>query len=290
MNILNSLVISFGQALVVSVPFLVWGVWLSGLIAVYLPDDSLPRQIPRQRGAGILFGLLLAVAVPLTIIGLIPIARRLMWKGLPAYIGVTFLAAGPLINPIAIFNYLANLDWQIVLVMLFVVILMAIIIGWAFSMWSADHVRPDHYPVAVSDQLSRPGRFWLSLTVAGDEFLEMVRYLIAAALLTAVVDTMIPTGQWLSWVSAAPLDGVLVLLLFVFVLGASWFGLGQLVGRLATTVAPGSLISATVLGSVLTAPSLALLLATFRGRSVLVFSLLTIMLNLLLGIIINGVL
>lgn len=43
---------------------------------------------------------MLGILFPICECGMIPVVRRLMLKGMPAYIAVTFILSGPILNPI----------------------------------------------------------------------------------------------------------------------------------------------------------------------------------------------
>jgi len=85
-------------------PFLLLGVSLSALVQEFVPDAAVRRLAPRGTAPGIVFGGLLGLALPLCECGLVPLVRRLIGKGMPAYIGFVYLAAGPVINPAALLS------------------------------------------------------------------------------------------------------------------------------------------------------------------------------------------
>jgi len=87
-----------------SFPFLLLGVSLSALVQEFVPDAAVRRLAPRRTAPGIVFGGLLGLALPLCECGLVPLVRRLIGKGMPAYIGFVYLAAGPVINPAALLS------------------------------------------------------------------------------------------------------------------------------------------------------------------------------------------
>ncbi|BFT69349.1 permease [Paenibacillus sp. P36] len=83
-----------------SFPFILLGVVISALLQTFISDQTLQRWIPKKTIPGILFGCLLGIVFPLCECGIIPVVHRLIRKGMPPYIGLVFMMAGPIINPV----------------------------------------------------------------------------------------------------------------------------------------------------------------------------------------------
>ncbi|MCZ4142357.1 hypothetical protein BZG17_31700, partial [Escherichia coli] len=58
------------------------------------------RLTPKNPVLGIIAAGLLGIAFPICECGMIPVVRRLMRKGMPAYIATTFILSGPVVNPV----------------------------------------------------------------------------------------------------------------------------------------------------------------------------------------------
>ena len=163
---------------------------------------------------GVLFASMLGIVFPICECGMIPVVRRLMLKGMPAYIAVTFILSGPILNP------LCSRDDH----------------GLPFASRSDD--RPDgtgfcsrgngrfaclcfsrNNPLKrslqeFSEQDSAAGerklhehpKTWRSLFVhAGDELIEMGKYLVLGAFLTACIQSFIPREERWHWGTVPPL-------------------------------------------------------------------------------------
>ncbi len=85
-----------------AVPFLLLGTLVSGLIEAFLDPADLVRIVPRQPVLAALTGGLLGFAFPVCECGVVPVTRRLYRKGLPPPVGIAFLLASPVVNPIVI--------------------------------------------------------------------------------------------------------------------------------------------------------------------------------------------
>lgn len=81
-------------------PFVLLGVLVSGLLQMFVSEQTIRRLIPKNPILGILFACLVGIIFPLCECGMIPVIRRLMHKGMPVYVAVVFILVGPIINPV----------------------------------------------------------------------------------------------------------------------------------------------------------------------------------------------
>ena len=104
----SSFAFSFLSVLFESVPFLLLGALLSGLIEVFVPARWMTGLLPKRPVLAILISGLLGFVFPMCECGVVPVIRRLMKKGLPVSCAVTYLLASPVVNPIvAVSTYAA---------------------------------------------------------------------------------------------------------------------------------------------------------------------------------------
>jgi uncharacterized protein len=81
-------------------PFILLGVIISAALHLFVTEQLIRRIIPRNPVLGILFACVLGFLFPVCECGMIPVVRRLMRKGMPVYIAVVFILAGPVLNPV----------------------------------------------------------------------------------------------------------------------------------------------------------------------------------------------
>ncbi|OMF04432.1 hypothetical protein BK127_33970 [Paenibacillus sp. FSL H7-0331] len=81
-------------------PFVLLGVLVSGLLQMFVTEQTIRRLIPKNPVLGILFACLVGIIFPLCECGMIPVIRRLMRKGMPVYVAIVFILVGPIINPV----------------------------------------------------------------------------------------------------------------------------------------------------------------------------------------------
>ena len=116
-------------------PFLLLGALISAVMSVYVDPARLARLIPRKRFLHAFIGLGGGMILPICECGSVPVARRLMEKGVSPQLAVTYMLAAPVINPIVLVStYIAfRNDLFLVLLRALLVALPALVLGYAFA-------------------------------------------------------------------------------------------------------------------------------------------------------------
>ncbi|MEC3609127.1 permease [Bacillus glycinifermentans] len=192
---LNTIFISI---LIEALPFVLIGVFIAGFIQIFVTEDHLRALMPKNKFSAVLVSCLLGACFPACECGIVPIVRRLVAKGVPIYAGVGFLLTGPLINPIVILSTYMAFGNDVRMAVLRVAVgfaaavLIALMISLIFrsSQLKAKSSKDGHeHSLHPSPFLER---LYHVLTHAIDEFFDMGRYLIAGALVAALVQTYMP--------------------------------------------------------------------------------------------------
>lgn len=85
-------------------PFLLLGALVASLLEVYFPADLISKFMPKGRFSGLLFGLGAGMILPTCECGVVPVMRRLLLKGVPSHVAITYMLAAPVINPIVLLS------------------------------------------------------------------------------------------------------------------------------------------------------------------------------------------
>src|SRR5271166_1410799 len=118
-----------------AVSFLLLGTLISGLLDVFVNKEDITRLMPRNKVVAILVGSMLGFIFPVCECGVVPVTRKLCQKGLPVSVGITFLLAAPVMNPIVLASTYAAFGWGPVLIGRYVIsFIMAVTIGLLFSL------------------------------------------------------------------------------------------------------------------------------------------------------------
>jgi len=85
-------------------PFLLLGSLLSAAIERYVDTERIGRRIPKGPLGRMAVGLLGGMLMPICECGSVPLARRLLGKGVPPLTAVTYMLAAPVINPVVLLS------------------------------------------------------------------------------------------------------------------------------------------------------------------------------------------
>ena len=192
----------FGSILIQALPFVLLGALAAALVEVFVPISwfeklgVLPR--PLQLPAAALAGL----AFPICECGSVPVARRLMQRGLMPSAAVTFMLAAPVLNPVVIASTFVAFRgrtslWTMVGGLFLLGMLVAIAVGWVIGNRSKDELLKPNPEEADEHllELGRPEARWRRFFVhLGNDFLFMARFLLLGATIAAAIQTFLPTS------------------------------------------------------------------------------------------------
>jgi uncharacterized membrane protein YraQ (UPF0718 family) len=100
----ETFLVDFTAILYEAMPFIVLGVVIAGVLEEFVPQRFITRIIPRSRPVAIAIGGLLGLIFPMCECGIIPVMRRLLRKGVPLSVCITYMLAGPIINVVVILS------------------------------------------------------------------------------------------------------------------------------------------------------------------------------------------
>ncbi|MFH1933405.1 MAG: permease [Pseudomonadota bacterium] len=194
-------------------PFLMLGAFLSAALEVYLPQDIIARYTPKSHLSGLFLGLSAGMVFPTCECGVVPVARRLLKKGVPPHIALTYMLSAPVINPVVLVStYVAfQGDIRMVIGRMLMVAIPACCIGLAVSRSKPDFILREtknhndlpghdhlesnhsHAPDCGFDHDAHKGsRFTGVLLHTASEFVEMGKYLIMGAFAVGLFKIYLP--------------------------------------------------------------------------------------------------
>lgn len=279
-------------------PFLLVGSLVSGFIAVFVNQTMLDRYLPRRALPAAVSGALMGLFFPVCECGVVPVARRLYEKGLPMSIGIAFLLAAPVVNPVVLISTYAAFGWGPVLWgRVGFSFLVATVVGLLFHLaqprevllpainaaHNAASCGHDHMP-AVQQPFGV--RLQSALMTAGDDFLDMARYLITGSLLAAAMQTLVSQNTLLA-IGQGPVLSVLGMQALAFVLSVCSTVDAFLALAFSSVFTTGSIISFLTFGPMVDIKSSLMFLGVFQRRIVLYLIVLPFLLTLLIGVFWN---
>jgi uncharacterized protein len=213
--------IVFGSLLIEAVPFILLGAVVSALLEVFLPARALERlttlpaalQLPACGLAGFAF--------PVCECGSVPVARRLLAKGLAPSGAVTFMLAAPVVNPVVIASTVVayrgrEAFWPMVAGRTGLGLVVAVAVGWAVGRRSADDLLRRRGDADHADH-AHGGRLRAIFDHVSGDFLFMGRYLVIGAAFAATLQTLVPQSVVAS-LADAPVLNLVAMMGLAFVL------------------------------------------------------------------------
>lgn len=275
-----------------SMPFLLLGALVAGLVETFVAPGEVAGALPRGRLGSALAGLVLALAFPLTECGIAPVTRRLLGKGMPPPAGIALLLAAPVLNPLVLATTFAAYGAGRVLVLrgaLGAVIALAVALIVAWRGLPDSGLAPEALPrVQGGAAEAAGGRVQRVLRAAAADVFDFGGYLVVGALLAALLQLATPSGVWLS-AGQAPVGSVLALQGLSFVLAVCSTGDTSLSLAFSGTAPLGAVLAFLLLGSMVDVKSMLMLRPLFSWRVVALLVVLVAVLTFVAGAAVNFV-
>ncbi|MFS0634475.1 permease [Mesobacillus foraminis] len=214
----------FLSILIESLPFVLIGVLIAGLIQIFVTEEHIRLWLPKNKYLAVTMSCIIGALFPACECGIVPIVRRLVEKGVPVAAGIGFMLTGPLINPIVIAStYMAfGNDIKMAASRMGMGFLIALIAAFCVSfLFNQNQLKPSllsaSHPHSSPLKSSFLDKFWSMLLHSIDEFFDMGKYLIAGAFLAAFVQTYMSAGSLLN-IGGGIASSTLVMMGLAFVL------------------------------------------------------------------------
>jgi uncharacterized membrane protein YraQ (UPF0718 family) len=198
----------FVSILVQATPFLVFGVILSAIIAVFVPASFFTRALPRLKVLAVPAASAAGVILPGCECGAVPIAGALVRRGVTPAAALAFLLSAPAINPIVLASTAVAFPGQpgMVAARLAASLITASAMGWLWlRLGRTDWIRlPKRAPV---ESLGRARAFWESCR---HDIGQAGGFLVLGAMAAATITVLVP-ATWLQALADQPLLSIAVL-------------------------------------------------------------------------------
>jgi uncharacterized membrane protein YraQ (UPF0718 family) len=260
--------------LIEATPFLLLGVLVSQGLARVLRSGRTLAWLPRGRLASLAAAAGAGALFPVCECGNVPVARRLLTRGVPAAAAMVFLLSAPALNPVvALSTWAAFSDRPaFVVYRLGLTLVVAIGVGLLLSL----HPRPldllaarvrraDHHE--ATPLASWPVRARRFAAGALGEFAEMGAVLVVGAALAAATQMLVPRSV-LVGIGQGPVLSVAVMMALAVLLSVCSTVDAFVALAYAGTFTDGSLVAFLVFGPMIDIKSLLLMLTVFSARTV----------------------
>ena len=187
----------FVSVLVQAVPFLVFGVVLSAVIAVFVPRSFWARALPRHPAAAVPAASLAGVVLPGCECGSVPIAGSLIRRGVTPAAALAFLLAAPAINPIVLTATVVAFPGnpEMVLARAVASLIVAIAMGWLWlRLGKTEWIRLPRR--SELDDSSKARAFWAACR---HDVMHAGGFLVIGAAAAATINVVVPEPRWPRW-------------------------------------------------------------------------------------------
>ena len=261
-------------------PFLVLGVLVSGAIAAFVPASFFARVMPANAALAVPLAGVCGIALPGCECGSVPIAHRLIDRGVRPSAALAFLLSAPAINPIVLvatavaFQNEPRMVWA----RLVAGLLTAVLVGWLWEKLGRPEWMKPRLRVPAGQETG--ARLFLP-TVRGD-FTQAAGFLVIGAAAAATLNTVVPRHFMLSVGSSVVLS-ILVMGALAFVLALCSESDAFVAASFSTIPVVGKLVFLTV-GPAVDIKLFAMQSGTFGRRFAVRFAPLTFVVAVVVGV------
>jgi uncharacterized protein len=180
----------FVAIVVQSIPFLVGGVLLAGVIATLLSEKALRRLVPANPTLGVPVAGLAGVALPGCECASVPVAGSLMRRGVAPAVALTFLLAAPAVNPVVLVSTAVAFPNrpEVVLARFLASLVTAVAVGWLWLRF-AGRVPILHRQRGHDHDGGAAQAFLGSVR---HDFIHAAGFLVLGAMIAAAINTFVP--------------------------------------------------------------------------------------------------
>lgn len=283
MQYIQDISIVFISILFEAFPFIMLGVVVSSIIHEFVPDDFIPKIMPKNPFLGALVGVVMGLFIPVCDCAVIPISRRLMKKGIPLNVGITFMLASPIINPIVIFATIYSFGTiipEMVIYRSIIGVIIAIIIGLIISII---HKKDEVFLIEESSKHSHScacgchhehkkkklsERLLNVVKHSKVEFFEIIKYLIIGSLIASSAQVLIPK-EILNSFSGEGVIQIFILMIFAYLISLCSTSDSFVAKAFANQFSNNSILAFLLLGPMIDIKNTIVLLGNYNKKFVI---------------------
>ncbi|MBO0961282.1 permease [Neobacillus sp. MM2021_6] len=267
---LNTIFISI---VIEAIPFIVIGALISALIEVFVSENMIIRMMPKNRFLSVITASLLGVFFPGCECGIVPIASRLIKKGVAPHAAISFMLAAPIINPIVLFaTFIAfGESWTMVWYRAGLALGVSILVGIFLSFVIKENPLKDNIEVHVHNHSKQNTKHKLISVVTHtiDEFLSVGKFLVMGSLIAASMQVYVPTKILLT-LGDTKVTAILVMMGLAFILSICSEADAFVASSFRNSFGQSSLVAFLVFGAMLDIKNILMMTGYFQKRLIIV--------------------
>lgn len=297
----------FLSILLEALPFVLIGVLISSVIHHFVTEDLILRLIPKNKLLGLFASSLLGFVFPICECVNVPVTRRLISKGVPLYIGITFMMSVAIVNPVVLFSTYYAFSGRIapVIARALFGIAGAVIIGFIISVITPegsvlrqegghDHGHDHNHshgcgcgsPAHSTGKPKVRDHLLAIIKHTSGELFSVGRFLILGALVSSLMQTLLPR-EILNALGQGEVLSVLIMMLLAYVLSLCSEADAFIAATFLGYFTPGAIFAFILFGPMMDIKNTLMLLDGFKTRFVLRLIWVTTLVCFTFGLIIN---
>jgi uncharacterized protein len=261
-------------------PFLVLGVLVSGAIAAFVPASFFTRVMPKRAALAVPMAGVCGVALPGCECGSVPIADRLMDRGVRPSAALAFLLSAPAINPIVLVATAVafqGIEPNMIWARLVAGLLTAIVVGLIWEKIG----RPEWMAPKVRHPEAQGGGWGVLVPTVRADFTQAAGFLVIGAAAAATLNTVVPRS-FLVHVGSSAVLSIVTMGLLAVILALCSESDAFVAASFSTIPVIGKLVFLTV-GPAVDIKLFAMQSGTFGRRFAIRFAPLTLVVAILIG-------
>lgn len=304
---LEGFTIIFLSTILEAIPFVMIGAFISSIIQIFVSEETIAKIIPKNRYIGLVVASLMGIVFPVCECAIVPIVRRLIKKGVPIHLGITFMLAVPIVNPVVLASTYYAFSNQIYIVFLrgFLGWTSAMLIGHVVGILqdgknpfkkqihNKDSQDCHHSSCGCGHEHSHHdnkntvfSKLNNIIDHASLELYDVGKLLIIGAFLSAISQIFVPR-EWILSVGRGQASSIVMMMILAFVLSlcseADAFIAKTFLGQFTT----GSIVGFLILGPMLDIKNIIMLSGSFKPKFILKHSITIILVCFMMAMMIN---
>lgn len=295
---INSIFLVFVSLLLESIPFILIGSIISSLIQMFVSEEFIRRIIPKNIFLALIITSFVGIIFPVCECAIIPISKRLIKKGVPLPIAVTFMLSVPIVNPIVSMSTYYAFSNNIVIFFMRVLfgIVNSIIIGYLIHISYKNKQLPIREDVNNDNYICNCGcgdlnfnnysKIRVLLNHTKSEFFSVFKYLIFGSFISSLFKVTVK-GDVLTYFSKNLILSVIIMIILAFILSVCSEADAFIASTFSLTFTKGSVIAFLVLGPMIDIKNILMLLGSFKKEFVIRLSIYIVLVTFVSSVLFN---
>ncbi|MCF6411217.1 permease [Pseudalkalibacillus salsuginis] len=253
-------------------PFLLLGVFVSAIIQSFVSEETIKRFTPKKGYIALVPATVMAALFPVCECAIIPVVRRLIKKGMPLHIGVVFLVAAPILNPVVFLStfYAFRSDMTVVYARMGLGFILAIVIGGIiYTIFkNKDMLKIVKTHTHAHNHGTEPSKWKMTMYHMSDEFFDTGKYLLFGALLASSFQAFV-SREFIASIGTETWSSSLIMMGFAYLVSLCSEADAFVAVSFQSTFSTASIVAFLVYGPMLDIKNTLMLLAYFKKKFVL---------------------